>query len=473
MKQDRSALPGYGKSTEPLLLFSPERPGDRDVHPLRGLVQYGPYSKNFINRVFDPIRVATIFPDGMNARVRALFDEFERSHNPQERKEYLISFPGFRTVFGINMKPAAGGLHAVLPQKADEVIHNSPQPHIALAQLITDAMTRLDTRRNEYDVLLIVLPDRWEYAFEGKDDGFDLHDHIKAINASRGTPTQFINESGALDYRCRASVMWRLSIALYCKAGGVPWKLADADPTSAFIGVSYALKFDPSGKVTFVTCCSQVFDADGAGLEFVAHETRDVHQDGDNPFLSRSEMRRIMARSLSLYQRRHGGQSPYKISVHKTTEFKKDEVDGSFDAFDSIAEVDLYQIKQAVPWHGILYENATSPAMYPCERGLYLPIDERELLIWTQGDVPQASSGKHFYKEGKGIPHPIAIRRFAGHGSWDAPVQSILGLTKMNWNNDQLYDRMPITLQYASKLAATMKSMPIVSSRPYELRLFI
>ena len=111
--------------------------------------------------------------------------------------------------------------------------------------------------------------------------------------------------------------------------------------------------------------------------------------------------------------------------------------------------------------------------MYPCERGLCLPVDERELLVWTQGDVPMASSGKHFYKEGKGIPHPIAIRRFAGHGSWDAPVQSILGLTKMNWNNDQLYDRIPITLQYASKLAATMKSMPIVSARPYELRLFI
>jgi hypothetical protein len=111
-----------------------------------------------------------------------------------------------------------------------------------------------------------------------------------------------------------------------------------------FIGVSYALRYDADGKVTFVTCCSQLFDADGAALEFIALETRDVHQDGENPFLSRGEMRRIMARSLALYQRRHGGQSPRKVSVHKTTEFKPEEVDGCFDGFDSISEVDLYQI---------------------------------------------------------------------------------------------------------------------------------
>lgn len=472
MSRDIAALPGFGKSAEPALLFSPERQTDRDVHPLRGLVQFGPYSKNFINKVYDPIRVATIFPDGMNARVRALFDEFEQPQSPRERKDYLIQFPGFRAVFGVNLRPAAAGLHIVIGRNADDVLHNSGQPHIVLSRLLTDAMKQLDARRGEFDVLLIVLPDRWETAFKS-DDGFDLHDHIKAINASRGTPTQFINESGALDYQCRASVIWRLSIAFYCKAGGVPWKLADADPTSAFIGVSYALKFDGEGNVTFVTCCSQVFDSDGAGLEFVAHETRDVHQDGENPFLSRSEMRRVMARSLSLYQRRHGGQSPQKISVHKSTEFKGDEVHGCFDAFDSISSVDLYQIKQEVSWYGIFYSNASSPAMYPCERGLYLPLDEREVLLWTQGDVPQASAGKHFYKEGKGVPRPIALRRFAGHGGWDVPVQAVLGLTKMNWNNDQLYDRMPITLQYASKLAGTMKSMPIVSSRPYEIRLFI
>ena len=60
------------------------------------------------------------------------------------------------------------------------------------------------------------------------------------------------------------SVMWRLGIALYCKAGGVPWKLAEHDPETAFVGLSYAMRFGATQDVTFVTCCSQVFDSDGA-----------------------------------------------------------------------------------------------------------------------------------------------------------------------------------------------------------------
>ncbi len=471
-------LPAHLRVAEPELLFSPDRVGDRHVHPLRGLLQFGPYSRNFINRVFDPIRVATIFPHDFKRQLRGLFNELEQKHTPRERKDYLVDFPGFHSVFGVKVVPADAGLHIVLPDGINTEVETSKQPHTVLARVITDAMSRLLPRRNEYDVILIVLPDRWEDAFEDDKD-FDLHDYIKAINASRGIPTQFINETGALDYHCRASVMWRLSIALYCKAGGVPWKLADTDPATAFIGLSYALRFASDGTVKFITCCSQVFDSDGAGLEFIAYETNDARTEGPNPFLSRGEMRRVMARSLSLYQRRHAGRSPKRVTVHKTTEFKPEETEGCFDALSAASDIDLYQIQQETSWSGVLFAPPRSKhqksvaAMYPCERGTYMPLGEREVLLWTQGDAPEIAPGKHFFKEGKGIPRPITLKRFAGHGGWDFPVRSVLGLSKMNWNNDSLYDRLPITLRYASELARTIKDMPVISARPYEVRLFM
>jgi hypothetical protein len=190
--------------------------------------------------------------------------------------------------------------------------------------------------------------------------------------------------------------MWRLGIALYCKAGGVPWKLADNDPETAYIGLSYALRFNEVGHVTFVTCCSQVFDSDGAGLEFVVYETGDVRIARDNPFLSRTEMRRVMARSLALYQRRHADRTPKRVIIHKTTEFKSDEVYGCFDAWSSCEGIDLYQIQQDTPWRGVLIDpprtagqTTGTAAAYPCSRGMYFQLGTREILVWTQGNVPE------------------------------------------------------------------------------------
>ena len=154
------------------------------------------------------------------------------------------------------------------------------------------------------------MPITWSPGFSGAvDEDFDLHDHLKAATAARQTPIQLV-EDRALAYPDRASVMWRVGLALYAKAGGIPWKLAEADEETAYIGISYAVRPVESDRPRFVTCCSQVFDAEGAGLEFVAYDAHEVEVQRDNPFLSRNEMFRVMTRSLDLYRRRHSGRSP-------------------------------------------------------------------------------------------------------------------------------------------------------------------
>jgi hypothetical protein len=44
---------------EPQLSFHADRSSDREVHPLRGLLAYGPHSKGLVP---DPVRVATLSP---------------------------------------------------------------------------------------------------------------------------------------------------------------------------------------------------------------------------------------------------------------------------------------------------------------------------------------------------------------------------------------------------------------------------
>lgn len=43
----------------------------------------------------------------------------------------------------------------------------------------------------------------------------------------------------------------------------------------------------------------------------------------------------------------------------------------------------------------------------------------------------------------------------------------------MNWNNDGLYDILPVTLSYAKVLARVVKRIPELGTRPYQFRFFM
>lgn len=466
---------------EPMLAFHPDRREDVHQHPLVGLAQFGPFSQAFSNYIYSPIRVGIIAPSGKLSVIKNLIAELDKEHQPRERKSYLVPYLGFSRVFRLRVVPAGQSACIEIPASVDSQIASSERPHLLLAETLNQAISTLQTHRTDFDVLYIYLSDAWASGFYGsEEEDFDLHDFIKGISAIRGIPVQIITDSdnGALRYFCRASVMWRLGIATYCKAGGIPWKLADISDETAYIGLSYAVRPSASGP-RFVTCCSQVFDEDGSGLEFIAYETSEIHQDYENPYLNRTEMRRVMARSLRLYQQRHGGRIPKKVVVHKAFDFSSDEIEGCFDAWKTAEGLQLIQIQGNSLWRGISFDaprkpgDKALPSAYPALRGSHLQIDGRSALLWTQGNAPTAVGGKNFFKEGKGIPKPLLLTRHAGHGGWIEDCTAILGLSKMNWNNDGLYDYMPVTLGYADVLAKTVKRIPDLAPKPYEFRFFM
>ncbi len=471
-KKIPSRLPAHQRLAEPKLAFHPNRSEDQHVHPLRGLLNFGPYSRSALSGVLDPIRVALIIAPGLEQKVDRFLADFDQHQSPKERMNYLPAFPGFKVVFGVRLVQGSSATRLVLPRSLDTELQSAQRAHLVLAEHLTRALATLEQVRPEFDVVIIGLPDRWERAFEGAaNEDFDLHDYLKAAAAMRGIPFQIVRESRALAYSCRCSVMWRQSIALYAKAGGVPWKLVETGEDVAFIGLSYALRISGSGR--FVTCCSQVFDADGAGLEFVAYETDEVRVERHNPFLSRNDMRRVIARSLTLFRKRHAGRTPTRLVIHKTTDFKPEEVDGCFDAWGRDTALDLYHIQKDAGWRGMKLAAKGMLDPYPCDRGSLLQLSGREFLLWTQGNAPEAVGGKSFFKEGKGVPAPLLLRRFAGHGDFLDAGRFVLGLTKMNWNNDALYDRLPVTVGYAHTLANIVKRVTQLRPHPYHVRFFM
>lgn len=446
-----SEMQGYLQIKEPVLLFANK---EEDIHPLMGLTRYGPYS------IGSPSRIIGRFlcPRSKENAIKNLIKELNSSSDIiPYGKDYFVSYSGFPTIFKSTLELDTN-CNYLLPSTS------SINSKTKLNDFLSSFFSRVAPDRISFNILFVFLPKELEMFYED----------VKMVAAKYRIPIQILKEE-TLKKGERVNILWGLSIAVYAKSGGIPWKLKALDRNEAFLGISYSLKVPNDGTniPRYVTCCSQVFESDGTGFDFVAYNTKDYTLDrAKNPYLTYMEMSNLLSKSLSIYQNGRRGNIPHKIFIHKNTAFRQEEINACQDTLGNKASVELLQLIQSSQWRGVRIDAPREASQHPCFRGTYLVLSNTECLLWVQGAVPLLNAS-NYYKEAYSIPKVLLIRRFLGDTNWHEICMSILGLSKMDWNTNQLYKKYPVTLGYSQKFAQLIQNQSIIYDEVYSYIYFM
>ena len=282
----------------------------------------------------------------------------------------------------------------------------------------------------------------------------NFHDLLKARTLALRQPIQIIRRSTwdesklPSDRRSRqdeATRAWNLHVAMYYKAGGIPWRLQrnPTDLTTCYVGIAF---YQNSGRDTLETSVAQVFNERGDGMIIRGGPAR-VSSDDRQPHLEYGDAHDLLASSLDAFRQEHRTM-PARVALHKTSSFTAAEIDG-FQAAADERHLDALDMGWITSSDGArLFRPGTAPPL----RGTLLTLSDGELVLYTTGSIEFYSTYPGMY-----IPQPIGVRMVTASLSQRDIAGEILALTKMNWNQTRLDGRLPVTLRTANQVKAILR----------------
>ncbi len=460
---------------EPMLSFSTQNTNTA-INQLKGLAQYGPIDLSFSSKTINrtQIKLCLLSPDNCVKKILSHLNNLNCKIPSNGKDSFLPNYEGFNEIYRSPiLVPTEDQKNLCVTYPYNTAYNYTPRQFV---DFLKRGIDKLALNRTDYDILVIYIPtsfSKFRNATSISQD-FDLHDALKLYATDKGVTIQFIEER-SLDSSDPCKVLWGLSTALYAKASmGVLWQPEEIQQNTAYIGISYAI----SKEKGICIGCSQLFDATGTGMRMLLRKINSpIFAGHRNPYMGKDEARSMMIALRDEYYRCNPTSKLDRIVIHKTTPFMKDEIVGIAQAFEGIADIELIQIQDYNYWRGIRYglDHKMGAEAYPVERGTVVSLDDSSALLWTHGSLKHMELGKgNYYKNSRGIPSPLLIRRYNGNSSGETIAKEILMLTKMNWNSgDSLYKVLPVTLDFAKVLSRMSKQDEAIFNKAYDFRYFM
>ena len=303
--------------------------GTRHIDPRFGIATYGP-ADLLAPDAPHAVRIGLIGPAD---QLDGLGTWLERCREPipakDERYPHLFpEFPGCDIDIGLHSTLVLSNRNTrTISSSALRAIENAPTES-ALPRAVDAYAEEIISlaEENRVDVLLIARPEqladvarrggrrtrRTSPSARASDEGLprfaNFHDLLKARLLHLRQPIQIIRRSSwdeahpppvGYGRQDEASRAWNLHVALYYKAGGVPWRLLrnPTDLTTCYVGVSF---YRNSDDTSLDTAVAQIFNERGDGVIVRGGPARITGSD-KQPHLNRDDARQLLLSALDAY----------------------------------------------------------------------------------------------------------------------------------------------------------------------------
>jgi len=252
---------------------------------------------------------------------------------------------------------------------------------------------------------------------------------------------------GGPEVQDKATRAWNFCVGMYFKAKGTPWKLAEVEPGTCFVGVSFYHHVTETSRAVH-SSLAQVFTDQGEGIVLRGEKFEwDPDTQGRSPHLTEERARNLIQRAIEKY-REYTGTLPRRVVLHKTSRYWPEELRGFEAGLAGVHEYDLVALYQT----GVRFFRE---GQYPPLRGTLCSFSNQAHFLYTLGYIPFLET----YPRGH-VPEPLEIVQHIGGSSIRRVCQEILALTKMNWNSAEYASGMPITLRFARRVGEIMSEIP-------------
>jgi hypothetical protein len=396
------------KLSEPAMLFDASDSSAIHLQAYWGLRNFGPYTKTL-----PTIRLGLLGPPNGIQALEVLVKDLNRGTR--------IMQGGMPQFFRSNL----------------EIVDREKTGDASIEACLSAAEALGSRAKRKLDVVLVHMPHRFSE--------FDYNSpyyYVKPRLLELGIPTQMITPLALSNPEWKHA---NIASALFAKAGGHPWVLAD-DLTSfdliIGVGLSQAIsKTKRAGGHPRFVGFANVFDQLGRWMFF---ETTHEAYDADNP---EQQLAELILNAVQRYER-DKKTPPQSIAVHYYKRFGRKERDRTIAALSkkyAQTRIAFVTIDKSHPMR--LYDTNTEDGSFP--RGHYAQLSDTELLLSTTGftDLARKRMGTPQVLKISVQYHPAPFVELADI------AKQVFALTKLNYKTLSPTVGEPVTLLFANLVA--------------------